>query len=429
MRWQRAILHVDMDAFYASVEVRNDPSLVGKPVIVGGTSSRGVVAACTYEARSYGVRSAMSSNQARQLCPHAVFLPGNFDDYQAISAQIFEVFREVSPLVEGLSLDEAFIDVTGSQQLFGEPREIALHLRGRVFEVTQLRASVGIASNKTIAKLASKQAKPAIGPPGSSAQPTNGYFEVLPGGEQEFLRTLPVRALWGVGPVTADKLDARGITTVKQIEELTLDQLRATLGNAHAQQLFQLARGIDPRPVVANQDAKSIGQEETYQHDRHSADDLHHDLVQLADRVANRLALAETAGQTVSLKLGFASRRSVTRSRTLDHPTSDAGEIREVAQQLLATVDIDEPVRLCGISLSKLGQPQAVQLSLVDTVVGAGGEVDATRSAATARMVADVRRRFGRTALGPASLLGTTPDRTSPWGPTRQYPLDDPTSR
>jgi DNA polymerase-4 len=366
----------------------------------------------------------MSTFEAKRLCPHAVFLSGRYDVYQSVSQEIFEVFAQISPLVEGLSLDEAFIDASGAQGLFGEPVEIAQHLRRLVADATQLRASVGIATNKTLAKLASKAAKPPIGPPGSSPQPSAGVYVVPPGDEQRFLRSLPVRALWGVGRVTGERLAARGITQVAQLEQLSIEQLRRTFGDAQALHLYQICRAIDGRPVVPNADAKSIGQEETYLHDRHTKAELQPELTVLADRVGNRLANAETQGQTVTLKLRFASLRSITRSKTLAAPTSDPVVIRTTAQELLDAVEIDEPVRLCGISMSKLGQAAAVQLSLVDSVEDSSGVVD-LRSSATARALADVRKRFGRAAIGPASLLGSVADRSSPWGPTLQEPSAD----
>lgn len=248
--------------FYVAVELRRNPHLVGKPVVVGGDGSRGVVAAASYEARRFGVFSAMSSSQAKRLCPKAIFLPGDHDHYSDVSAEVFQVFNEFTPLVEGLSLDEAFLDVSGSLRLFGSGSTIAHEVRRRVAEVTQLTCSVGIAPNKFLAKLASVVAKTKASRQGVVAG--HGVYEVVPTRELEFLHPIDVDALWGVGPVTLKKLQGLGIKTVGDLAAFDLAVLIAVLGDSQGRHLTMLAKGIDDRDVEPDRDAKSIGHEETF---------------------------------------------------------------------------------------------------------------------------------------------------------------------
>ncbi|HEY0518753.1 MAG TPA: DNA polymerase IV, partial [Ilumatobacteraceae bacterium] len=256
MTAQRVILHVDMDAFFVSVELRRRPDLVGQPVVVGGTGPRGVIAAASYEARRYGVRSALPSTTARRLCPHAVFLPGDHDLYASVSADVNRIFLSITPLVEPLSLDEAFLDVSGGRRLHGPGTVVARTVRERVWDELQLHCSVGVAPNKFLAKLASVAAKPIATADG--VHEGKGVVEVVPGQELAFLHPLPVQALWGVGPATLQRLQNLGVHTVRDLAELDERSLVAALGAAHGQHLYRLAWGIDDRPVEVDREMKSV---------------------------------------------------------------------------------------------------------------------------------------------------------------------------
>jgi DNA polymerase-4 len=431
------LLHVDMDAFYASVEVLDDPSLTGLPLIVGGDGARGVVASCSYEARRSGVRSAMPSVEARRRCPGAVFRPGRFDRYQAVSADLHAIFAAFTPLVEGIALDEAFLDVSGAVRLLGPPAELAVRIRARVADELHLSCSVGVASTKVVAKLASEAAKPTATATG--VLPGPGVVVVEPGREQDFLRPLPVEALWGVGPVTAERLRRLGISTVGRLADTPLDVLSSTLGAAHGRHLRELAHGVDPRRVEVDREAKSIGHEETYPRDRYDPDGLAVEVVRLSDAVADRLRAHTLAGRTVMIKVRFADFTTITRSRTLATATWSAHRIGRVANDLLAAVDVSRGVRLLGVSVAGLGVAGpdlgAVQLSLgLETAaVGEaggpagdaatlGGRVDQQAWSAASDAMAEVRRRFGPAAVGPAVLLGERGLELrrrgdAPWGP------------
>ena len=263
----RVVLHVDMDAFYVSVELRRHPELVGQPVVVGGTGPRGVVAAASYEARRFGVTSALPSTVARRRCPHAVFLPGDHQLYSAVSRDVHEIFRRFTPVVEPLSLDEAFLDVTGATRLFGDGVAIARRIRDDVRAELALGCSVGVASNKFLAKLASVEAKPVAYP--DRVDPGPGVVEVVVGRELEFLHPLPVERLWGVGPVTLERLRRLGVRTVAELASIDESAVIASLGKANGTHLLNLARGIDDRPVEVNRELKSVGHEETFAHDLH----------------------------------------------------------------------------------------------------------------------------------------------------------------
>jgi DNA polymerase-4 len=402
-----SILHVDMDAFFAAVEVLCDPSLAGRPVIVGGTGGRGVVASCTYEARAYGVRSAMPAAQARRLCPHAVFLPGRYDTYAAYSRRVFDIFRSFTPLVEGISLDEAFLDVAGARRLFGEPEQIARAIRERVRDEVGLTCSVGAAAVKFVAKLASEAAKPRPSPHGPLPGP--GVVVVPPGEERSFLHPLPVRALWGVGPATLAKLERLGLRTVGDLAALPLTTLVAAVGEAHGRHLHDLAHGRDDRPVVPDAPAKSVGHEETFARDHHDRAALAVEATRLAEAVADRLRDRGLAGRTVTLKVRFGDFRTITRSRTLPVPVDTAAALARAARDLLDGIDPAPGVRLLGVSVSNLfaGSPRPLPL---------GGD-DAWWEVSDA--VARVRARFGAEALRPASLVGRAPKRRGDqqWGP------------
>jgi DNA polymerase-4 len=406
------LLHVDMDAFYASVEVLDDPTLAGRPLIVGGDGARGVVASCSYEARRSGVRSAMPSVEARRRCPDAVFRPGRFDRYQAISTELHAIFAAFTPLVEGIALDEAFLDVSGAVRLLGPPEELAVRIRARVSAELHLSCSVGVASTKVVAKLASEAAKPRATAAG--VVPGPGVVVVAPGREEDFLRPLPVDALWGVGPVTSGRLRRLGISTVGRLADTPVEVLAATLGAAHGRHLHDLAHGVDPRRVEVDREAKSIGHEETYARDRYDPDQLAVEAVRLADAVADRLRDHVLSGRTVTVKVRFADFTTITRSRTLEAATDEAHRIAEVARSLLAGVDVSPGVRLLGVSVAGLGPagpgPVTVQLSLdldPHPATGPPPEAEARDGwAAASDAVARVRRRYGAASLGPAALLG-----------------------
>jgi DNA polymerase-4 len=407
------ILHVDMDAFYAAVELLVDPSLAGRPVIVGGAGNRGVVASCSYEARGYGIHSAMPSTQARRLCPAAVFVPGHYDLYADYSRRLHAIFAEITPLVEGIALDEAFLDVTGARRLLGTGPEIATLVRRRISDELLLAASVGVAPSKLLAKLASKAAKPRATRQGP--RPGPGVVVVEPGGELAFLHPLPVHALWGVGPATRDRLDRFGVRTIGDLAQVPVDSLVRALGKAQGRHLHDLSWGIDERPVEPDRAVKSIGHEETYARDLHDHEALTAEAVRLADSVASRLRKAGVAGRTVTIKVRFHDFATITRSQTLPTAVDTGPAIARAASALLAAVDPTSGVRLFGVSLSNLDAGGARQLSL-DDVEGPGWQ-----EASTA--VDAVRRRFGDRSLGPAALVGEGGLRVkrqgdAQWGPT-----------
>jgi DNA polymerase IV len=412
----RTILHVDMDAFFVSVELLRRPELRGRPVVVGGTGDRGVVAAASYEARAYGVFSAMPSVRARRLCPHAVFLPGDHDEYAAVSARVMAIFRSYTPLVEPLSLDEAFLDVTGARRALGDGERIGHAIRAEVQRVEGLTCSVGVAATKMIAKLASEAAKPAATPSGPVVGP--GVRRVAPGDEAAFLRPLPARALWGVGPATLAKLERLGVRTVGDIADLPEAALVGSLGHAAGRQLGRLASGIDPRPVEPAQRAKSVGHEETFPADLHDPGRLGREVVRMADAVAWRLRRDGRAARTVTLKVRFADFRTITRSTTLDRPVDEGPALARAARTMLAGIDPSPGVRLLGVTGSGLVDAAARQLTLDDAVGAdwhdASGAVDA------------IRARFGPSAIGPASSVDERGLRVKRRGDAQWGPDDPP---
>jgi len=411
-----SILHVDMDAFYAAVEILEDPSLAGKPVIVGGTGSRGVVAACSYEARVYGVHSAMPSVRARRLCPHAVFLNGRFDRYNEYSRRLHEILASFTPVVEGIALDEAFLDVGGAGRLLGDGGTIGAEIRSRVSDELHLSASVGAGTSKLIAKLASEAAKPRAGPNG--IQPGLGVKVVPPGEELAFLHPHSVRALWGVGPATFKRLQRFGVRTVGDLAALPEQTLVHTLGESQGRHLHALAWGRDDRPVEAERVTKSIGHEETYAHDHYDPEELRREGVRMAEAVGSRLREHGVAGRTITVKVRFKDFQTITRSRTPLEPVDTGPAIAAIAADLLAQVDPTPGVRLLGVSASNLVEKQARQLSLDDAL--APWE-EATKA------IDEVRRRFGDAAVGPASMVGKAGLRVKrrgdqQWGPDDRKP-------
>ncbi len=409
MRAAASILHVDLDAFYASVEQLADPSLRGRPVIVGGLGPRGVVAAASYEARAYGVYSATPMARARRACPDGVFLAPRFDAYRDASTEIMRILRSYTPLVEPIALDEAFLDVEGARRIHGTGPEAAIAIRAQVLEETGLTASVGVATTKLLAKLASDLSKP------------DGLLVVGPGTELEFLHPLGVRRLWGVGPATERKLTALGVRTVGELAAMPEDTLVHALGGAAGRHLHELAWNRDDRAVQPEQEVKSIGHEETFPLDVSERAALEHELVRLADAVATRLRGARVAARTVQLKLRFGDFRTITRSRTLTEPTDLAGDLGRVARELLAGVDVAEGVRLLGISGQQLVRRHVVagpddQGQLFDDT-GAPPTPPRPGAAAVERSLDAIRARFGPGAVGPGGANSL--QREGPGPPTR----------
>ena len=336
------ILHCDMDAFYASVEERDRPELVGKPVIVGGSAEkRGVVSAANYIARRYGVHSAMPAATARRLCPHGVYLHPRISYYAEVSRQIREIFERFTPLVEPLSLDEAFLDVTGSEQLFGSVGEIGRKIKETIRKEIGLVVSVGVATNKFLAKIASDIKKP------------DGFMVVEPGQVQEFLDPLPVERLWGVGKQGSKVFQRLGIRTIGQLRQWPIDALKSRFGS-QGEHLWQLAHGIDNDPVVPEREAKSISHETTFEHDIDDLEVLQAWLVDLTEQVAWRIRRQGLRGRTVHLKVRFADFSLITRSQTLPNPTNITDELWQAADEMLRNrlPSGHLPVRLIGMGVS-----------------------------------------------------------------------------
>jgi DNA polymerase IV len=418
------ILHIDMDAFFASVEVLDDPSLAGKPVIVGGAGARGVVASCTYEARIYGVHSAMPSVRARQLCPEAIFLSGRHSRYAEVSAELHKILADVTPMVEPIGLDEAFVDVAGAVRLLGPPADIAKGLRRRVHDELHLECAVGIGRSKMIAKLASRAAKPRASRAG--LEPGPGVYLVEPADELAFLHAHDVEALWGVGPATAERLHGLGVRTVGDLAALPLDSVRRRLGKASGAHLAALARGDDPDPVNPNRPSKSIGHEETFSQDLVDPHELERHVLRMAESVATMLRGASSSARTITVKVKFKDLSLVTRAHTMERPIATGGAIGQVAAALLAGVDPGEGIRLLGVSASGLTAGSMDQLSFD---LGDGLDEDNPSAVAREQSWSDVtatvdaiRNRFGRGAVGAASMVTeegvqVPARRDAPWGP------------
>lgn len=384
-RFTEPILHVDMDAFFVEVERRDRADLRGRPVVVGGTGGRGVVAAASYEARAFGVHSAMPMVHARRLCPAAEVLPPDHRKYGMASEQVFDVFRSFTPLVEGLSLDEAFLDVGGLWRHYPSAIAVGEDVRSRMRVELKLPASVGIASNKFVAKLASEAAKP------------DGLRHVPAETTLEFLHPLPVRSLWGVGEATHAALERLGVKTVADLAEIPALTLKRHLGEAAGGHLHELAWGRDPRRVVPESIAKSISVEETYEQDISGKERLERELLRHADRLADRLRSAGLAGRTVTLKVRFADFTTTTRSETLATPTDVARDLYRLARDLLVTASSGErPVRLLGLGASSLGPADAPRQLAVDRPAKWGDLADT---------VDEVRSRYGTASLRPARLV------------------------
>src|SRR6202162_5948146 len=374
-----------MDAFYASVEQRDRPETRARPVIVGADPrGRGVVSAASYEARRFGVHSAMPIGRAYRLCPEGVFLPVDMDKYAGVSREIMAVLAGFTPLIEPLSIDEAFLDVTASRALHGDGAVMAREIKAQIRARVRLQASVGVASNKFVAKVASDLRKP------------DGLVVVEPGGEAEFLAPLPVSRLWGVGRVTGVELEGMGIRTIGQLALTPAANLRARFGKP-APDLLALARGLDDRAVEPDAQPKSMGAEETFERDTRDVEVLRATLRGQSERVARELRAEGYAGRTVTLKLRFADFSTITRAHT-DDPTQDGLAIFRRADALFGRVRLAQAVRLIGLSVSGLGLAGEGQLSLL--------EPDALRRERVARAVDRLAERFGETAVRPASLMG-----------------------
>jgi DNA polymerase-4 len=395
------VLHVDMDAFFVSVELLDRPDLRGRPVVVGGAGGRGVVAAASYEARTYGVHSAMPMSRARRLCPRAVVLPPRHDRYAAVSAGVMELFRSITPHVEPLALDEAFLDVAGALRRLGRAAEIGRLIRRQVREQQGITCSVGVASTKFAAKLASTRCKP------------DGLLVVPADGIIDFLHPLPVAALWGVGERTEQILTRLGLRTVGDLAATPLPTLRRELGDAAGEHLYNLAWGRDERPVIATSPDKSIGAEETFEHDISDSGTIRRELLRLSDRVATRLRAGGHAGRTVSVKLRRADFSTITRARTLREPTDLAQEIYATSCALYAASGLEHVhLRLVGVRVENLvpADTAARQLAL--------GEPD-TGWREAERAMDRAARRFGAGVVRPAALMRVENDRDEDYGKER----------
>ncbi|WP_181697255.1 DNA polymerase IV [Nocardia sp. GTS18] len=382
-RDEASILHADLDSFYASVEQRDQPWLRGKPVLVGG----GVVLAASYEAKAFGVRTPMNAGQALRVCPHAVVVPPRMSAYAEASKAVFAIFHDTTPIVEGISIDEAFLDVGGLRRISGEPVDIARRLRERIRTEVGLPISVGIARNKFLAKVASAVAKP------------DGLRLVEPGGELDFLHPLPVERLWGVGKVTAATLHANNITRVGQLAELGEAHLRAILGPAAARHLFALSWARDPRRVETGKRRRSIGAQRALGRRHREPDEIAAYLDGLTDRLGRRLRAADRVCRTVVLRLRFDDFTRATRSHTLTDATDATTAIRQAAHRLLDTATpliAERGITLIGLSLTNLDDADTMQLTL-PLEPRADNTLDATLD--------DLRRRFGSAAVTRAALL------------------------
>ncbi len=392
---ERTILHVDMDAFFVACEVRRRPELHGLAVIVGGTGARGVVAAASYEARRFGVHSAMPSVRAQRVCPQAVILPGDHALYTRVSHEVHAIFSRFTPLIEPISLDEAFLDVTGSRRLFGSGEAIGHTIRLAVQTELDLTCSVGVAPSKMVAKMGSEAAKPKVTPRG--VVPGAGVIVVRSEEVLGFLHRHPVQALWGVGPKTLERLQRLGVITIGDLAETPRSTLVSALGIAHAHHLHDLANGRDDREVEPGRAVKSIGHEQTFAADLFDLATLDRELLRMADAVAFRARQSGVGGRTVQLKVRLADFTTFTRSRSVPEVISSGPDITAVGRLLLAELDIGQGVRLLGISIAGLAEEGPKQLSLDDA--GLPNWDDASRT------IDRIRSRFGRTAIGPASLV------------------------
>lgn len=405
MSEERWILHADMDAFYASVEQRDDPRLKGKPVIIGANNERGVVSAASYEARKFGVRSAMPGFKARELCPKGVFLQGDMKKYAAVSRQVHAIFRDFTDQIEPLALDEAFLDIGGSVNLFGSPLAIGKLIKQRVRAELDLAISVGIAPNKLVAKVACTKGKP------------DGLLLVRRSEIPTLLNPLPIRALWGIGPKAGERLNAAGFVTIRDLADSPLSLLQDALGN-HAEEIQKRARGIDDRAVTSGGKAQSIGEEATFSENVLSDEKVSAAITAHSEAVAARARRAGFRGRTVTLKVKLAKRKTwgskvvanhelfpvLSRQAKLPAPSADAVEIRKVALGLWKKLDLKEAVRLLGVTLSDLEFEEAPrQLGLFETPPARGSSpTGASRAEILGRTMDAIGERFGEGAISRA---------------------------
>ena len=429
VRARASILHLDLDAFFAAVEQRDKPSLRGKPVVVGGTGGRGVVSTASYEARVFGVRSAMSTREARARCPHAAYLSGRFEAYRSTSAAVMRLLRASSPLVEPLSLDEAFVDLeqAGLPDLeVATVTAFAEDLRSRVREVTGgLTASVGVASSKFLAKIASDLDKP------------DGLVVVAPGTERELLRPMHVKVIPGVGPATVERLRRAGIHTVEELERVTEDELVRQVGRSLGSALFQLARAEDDRAVVPDRETKSVSVEGTYEHDLTDRRQMEAIVTRQAAEVAKRMRTSGLSGRTISLKVRMYDFTTLSRSATLPAPTENAATIARLARQLLADLDTSGGVRLLGVGVSGLADwvqedlfaddsTEEPEPEPVDRPEEAGARPRGTTWAPGMDVVHDEHGRGWVWGAGRGVVTVRFETAETPPGPVRSFSAEDP---
>lgn len=388
---QQTILHVDMDAFYASVAERDDPTLAGRAVVVGA-GARGVVLSANYQARKFGIRAAMPVGQAQRLAPQAVFVPPDHQRYSEVSRAVMEIFSHYTPLVEPISLDEAFLDVTGSRRLLGSGREIGEKIRAQVYEAEKITCSVGIATTKFIAKLASDHCKP------------NGLLEVDPDRVIEFLHPLPANSIWGVGLKTNEELKRLGLTTVRDIAQTPRQTLIRALGEATGAHLYELAWGRDYRAVTPDEPDKSISAAETFAHDLEDQELILRELLRLTERATARLRERKLAAQTISIKVRFADFKTISRSKTVALPIDGIQECYDVARKLYEALKLDRArIRLIGIGLEGLVESEGTPSQMLL------GERDRGWREATAALD-QASARFGQGSVRPARLLSERAD-------------------
>ena len=374
------ILHIDMDAFYASVEIRDNPKLRGLPVVVGGSpQGRGVISAASYEARKFGIFSAMPSSQAARLCPNVVFVKTQMDHYAKISKQIREIFFRFTSLVEPLALDEAFLDVSGCERLFGDGPAIAQQIKAAIQDELGLTASAGVAPNKFLAKLASDLDKP------------NGLVVVDPDRIEEFLNPLSIERVWGVGKQTLKKFHRLNVKTIEQLRGLDKSTMQQFFG-INSEHFWRLSRGLDTRPVVPDRIAKSVSHETTFSHDLIDREPLQGWLMELTQQVGRRLRRYDIRGRTVQIKIRFADFRTITRSLSLSEPSSSSQELETAVKELFERVDIDDGVRLVGMGVSNLTTKAVKQQMLFDNE-------ERSRNARLDEMKDQLKDRFGHDAI------------------------------
>lgn len=433
------ILHIDMDAFFAAVEILDHPELAGHPVAVGGSGKRGVVASCNYEARAFGIHSAMPSFQAFRLCPQVKFVSGRFKRYEQVSHEFKEICNSITPIVESVGLDEAFLDIRGSFQLFGSSEEIAHLLKDRIKRELSLECAIGLGRSKLIAKLASKAAKPIVDH--REVRSGSGIFRVLPKDEQVFLDSLRIESIWGVGKATSTRLHSLGVNTVGQLRALPSEVLIQKLGQHHGLRLAKLANGDDPSPVVPNRESKSIGHEETFADDLKSPTTISRHAIRMSESVALALRSADLSCRTVRVKVRFGDFSVSSRSHTLPVPINTGAAIGMVANALLEGIDFTDGVRLIGVSVTGLlptprsqqlefkfnsGNLQSDKVNSSKSHQGAFQDhnfSDAQKSWVEVMTAVDlVRSRFGKDSVGTLSMvddgrLVIPEQREAPWGP------------